>query len=293
MHLFSALGEACRSNVPLRDHSWYQIGGPARWFITPRNHSELTTALTICRDHDLAWRVLGKGANILVRDEGFDGAVLHLCGPAWEDVTFEDERVTVGAGCDFTRIVKKLVADGFAGLENLAGIPGTLGGIIRMNAGGKYGCIADYVESVQLCDPTGTRVVRSREEVGFRYRGTALADCIVLGATLRLRRGTPAEIYERYRAIWSEKYATQPPLSHRSSGCIFKNPPKHAAGALIDRVGLKGTRVGGAEISTKHANFIVASEDSRAQDVLDLIAIARDRVRAETGVTLETEVELW
>lgn len=279
--------------------------------------------------------MLGRGANVLVADEGFPGAVIRLVGPEWERVDWplQDQapqtgdagatrdapmrvnapmfgdapmrgeaaqrvRVTAAAGADFVALVKEAVRRGLAGLENLAGIPGAVGGIIRMNAGGKYGCVADYVDSVRVLSATGEIADWPRDAVGFRYRHTELDACVVLAATLRLTPDDPAAIQQRYLRIWREKYDSQPPLSERSAGCVFKNPPKTAAetrsaGALIDQAGLKGTSIGGAVISSKHANFIVAGEGATSADILALIALAQARVRERFGIELQTEVEIW
>lgn len=311
---FAGLEAFCREEEPLRDHTWYRLGGPARWFLTPRDESELLEALARCRTYAIDWRVLGHGANLLVCDAGIDGAVIVLTGPAWEAVRFDSstaeadqscatpmthhaQRIFAAAGADFPRLVKQCASRGLAGLENLAGIPGSVGGIIRMNAGGKYGSVSQYVESVRVLERDGRVNTRSNADVDFRYRHSNLDGCIVLGAVFRLPVGDPAETTQRFRRIWNEKAASQPAVSQRSCGCIFKNPPaaasKFSAGALIDRAGLKGVRVGGAEISSRHANFIVAHDGATAQDVLDLIALAKDRVRSTGGPELELEVEVW
>lgn len=305
MTWYSGLEEICRPDVPLRDFTWYHLGGSARWFFTPRSEQQLRDLLARCRGHGVPWRVLGRGANILVRDQGFDGAVIHLRTPPWiprsdpaalsefEQVTYDGPLLAAGAGAEFTRLVRQACNRGLGGLEALAGIPGTLGGIVRMNAGGRYGEIREFVRSVRVLDAAGQVRELTPAQVGFSYRHTALDGCIVLGAALELRPADAAALTARYREIWNNKFATQPPVSERSAGCIFKNPPGQSAGALIDQSGLKGARRGGAEISRKHANFIVAAEGATAQDVLDLIAHAQERVQAEKGVLLEREVEVW
>lgn len=293
MTWYSGLEEICRPDVPLRDFTWYKLGGPARWFCTPQNESQLVDILARCRRSGIPWRVLGMGANILVRDQGYDGAVIYLQSPEFQHVAYDGNLVSVGAGADFTKLVRKSCNMGLAGLEALAGIPGTLGGIIRMNAGGRYGEVAQFVREVRVVNPQGELVVLPKDQVNFSYRHTALDGCIVVGATLSLGTGDPAELTARYREIWNNKYATQPPVSERSAGCIFKNPPGQSAGALVDQAGLKGARRGGAEISTKHANFIVADEGATAQDVLDLVKLAQERVYQSAGIELKLEVELW
>jgi UDP-N-acetylmuramate dehydrogenase len=293
MSWYSGLEAVCRADVPLREHTWYGLGGPARWFCMPRHEEELAALLARCRDAGIAWRILGRGANVLVRDSGFDGAVIHFTGDAWEETTYDESVVRAAAGVDFTQLVRQSVERGLGGLENLAGIPGSVGGIIRMNAGGKYGNIGAYVQSVRLMSPAGMITERPAAQMGFTYRHSNVGENVVLAATLHLPPGDRDELRARFRQIWTEKAGSQPPVSARSAGCIFQNPPGKAAGQLIDAAGLKGARRGGAEISTKHANFILAYPEATAQDVLDLVALARDSVQAQFGIELQLEVEVW
>lgn len=293
MSWFSGLEHVCRSNVPLANHTWYGLGGPARWFFTPESEAELALLLRRCAEHNVAWRILGHGANLLVRDAGFDGAVIHLRGEHWTRTHLDGPCVFAAGGADFPKLVKLTVEAGLAGFENLAGIPGTVGGIIRMNAGGKWGSISQYVRRVHLMNSEGVVEERLVEQMGFAYRRSLVGDAIVLDAWFQLARGERAAVLEQFRKVWNEKHATQPAVAARSCGCIFRNPPGQSAGALIDRAGLKGARVGGAEISMHHANFIVAREGARAADVLALIEQAQAAVREQFGVELETEVEIW
>lgn len=312
MHWFAGLEAICRTDVPLRHYTWYRLGGPARWFVEPRDEADLAIVLERCRGHGIAWRVLGRGANVLVGDVGVDGVVICL-GSAGErgraaespgaerprraaslaGVRYEGPQVHVGAAANFAHLVKDTIKRGLCGLEVLAGIPGSMGGVIRMNAGGKYGEIANFVRSVRVIEPTGQVVTRTSPQLGFRYRQSELNGGIVLGATLELTPGDGPAAEARFKQVWNEKYATQPPVSARSAGCIFKNPAGHSAGKLIDQAGLKGERIGGAEFSRRHANFIVAQDGATARDVLDLIALAKDRVWNASGVELQLEVEIW
>lgn len=293
MPSFTDLEPSCRTDVPLAEHTWYGLGGAARWFYTPRGEAELCALLARFRTSGMPWRILGRGANVLVRDQGFDGAVIKLVGDAHACIQIDGTLVHAGGGADFTRVVRRSVDHGLGGLENLAGIPGSVGGIIRMNAGGRYGCVAEHVREVRLIGPEGGTETRAARDIDFRYRHTDLGGCVILGATFALRRDDRSELRERFKRIWNEKAAAQPAVSARSAGCIFKNPPGEAAGALLDQAGLKGQRVGGAEISSRHANFIVAHPGARTADVLELIALAKDRVRSKTGIELELEVEVW
>jgi UDP-N-acetylmuramate dehydrogenase len=289
----AGLEAICQPDAPLAELTWYRLGGPARWLLSPRNDAELAEVVSRCRTAGIAWRVLGHGANVLVRDAGVDAAVIRLNAPAFQECRWDGAIVHAAGGADFPRIVKESAPRGLAGLAGLAGIPGSVGGIIRMNAGGKYGYIADVVRDVRVLTPAGEFETRSAASIDFGYRHTELHGAIVIGATLALTPGDPAALAEEYRRVWLEKAAAQPAMAARSAGCIFRNPPGAAAGALIDRAGLKGTRRGAAEISTRHANFIVAYPGATAQDVLDLITLAKDRVHAAFDVELETEVEIW
>ena len=293
MSWFSGFESIVRTDVPLREYTWYKLGGPARWFCEPRDEDELATLLKRALENDIPWRILGGGANVIVRDTGFDGVVFHLCGPTFERVEFDGEIVRAGAGADFPKLISAALKRNLVGLEVLAGIPGTIGGAVRMNAGGRYGEIGRFVRDVHLLDLDGQMVTRAASEVGFAYRHTNLDDRIVLGVTLKLVHGDGAQALQRYREILTEKQRDQPPLAARSAGSIFKNPSQQPAGRLLDQVGLKGVRVGGAEISTRHANFILAYDDATADDVLNLIQLAKERVRQATGIELEPEVDIW
>lgn len=293
MSWFAGFEGICRPDAPLGPYTWYRLGGPARWLFEPRDDSELVALTARCREHGIAWRVLGHGANLLVSDGGFDGAVIRLSAPFFQRVIYEQALVTAGAGCDFPKLVRETIERGLVGLEALAGVPGTVGGVTRMNAGGRYGELRQFVRRVRVLERDGTLRDRTNEQAGFGYRTSDLAGCVVLATTFELTHGSREAALERHKRIWNEKHASQPPVSARSAGCVFKNPPGDAAGRLLEQAGLKGTRVGGAEISTRHANFIVAANGATAADVLALIDLARQRVLEHFGVRLETEIEIW
>lgn len=246
MNLFADLGEYCRPNVPLGPLTWFKIGGPAEWLVEPRNEEDLAVVVHRCREAGMPLRVLGLGANLLVSDGGVRGAVVRLSAAHFQRVEVDGERVTAGAGAHLTKLVKSTASGGLAGLEVLAGIPGTVGGGVRMNCGGKYGDLASSVQSVCVLSGRGGICERTREEVGFSYRHSELGDDVVMSATFALKMEDAKSVQERYREIWRFKSETQPALEDCSAGCIFKNPKEGAsAGKLIDELGLKGTRVGG------------------------------------------------
>ena len=289
---FSGLEEIVAEGEPLARYTWYKIGGPARWFIRPRSLEELRLASIRCLENEIPIYVLGLGANLLVSDDGVDGAVFRLDHEHWRRVKYDGTRVEVGAGVDMQKLIVRTVREGLAGIESLAGIPGTLGGGIRMNAGGKFGDIGAVVTRVQVMDTEGTVFDRLKDDLVFDYRSTNIAAKFILGATLELDEDDPERIMKRTKEIWMYKRNSQP-LNTKNAGCIFKNPRGLSAGALIDQAGLKGLRVGGAEVSDKHANFIVAHPGCRADDILKLVKIIREKVFEKFEVHLESEVKVW
>jgi UDP-N-acetylmuramate dehydrogenase len=257
-----------------------KVGGPAEFFVEPRTPEELALVFIAAREADLPVRYLGSGANLLIRDAGVRGAVIHLR-------RFDArEGLHVGAGYNLARLCKETAAEGLAGLEALAGVPATVGGAVRMNAGGRHGEIAAAVRYVDVMNPAGELLRLTHEQIGFRYRRTSLDGAIIVAAGFGLE---PAEgVRERYDAVLEEKRRSQP-LGTHNAGCMFKNPPGGQAGRLIDEGGLKGERVGGAHVSTKHANFIVNDGGATASDVLQLV----ERIRSRVPVPLDLEVEVW
>lgn len=289
---FAGLEEFVAENVPLARLTWYRIGGPARWMVTPRNPEELQEAARRCVENAIPIYVLGLGANLLVKDEGVNAAVFRLADDYWKKIDLEAGRVHVGAGADMQKLLVKMVRQGRSGIECLAGIPGTIGGGVRMNAGGKFGDIGAVVSRVSVMDTTGTLFERTKDDLEFTYRHANISARFILGATLELEEDDPHRIMKRTKEIWMYKQTTQP-LNTKNAGCIFKNPKPLSAGALIDQSGLKGLRSGGAEVSTKHANFIIAHPGCTAADILKLMNMVRATVYEKHGVTLENEVEIW
>lgn len=289
---FEGLDDIIAENVPLAPKTWYRIGGPARWFIQPRTVEELSEAALRCSENDIPIFVLGLGANLLVSDAGVNGAVFRLDQEYWRRVKFEKTTVEVGAGVDIQKLILRTVRQGLAGIESLAGIPGTIGGGIRMNCGGKFGDIGARITHVQVMDTAGTVFERLKDDLVFEYRSTNISAAFILGATLELEEDDPERILQRTKEIWMFKRNSQP-LNTKNAGCIFKNPRGLSAGALIDQAGLKGLQIGGAEVSTKHANFIIAHPGCKADDVLKLVKIIREKVYDKNEIHLESEVRIW
>ena len=229
---------------------------------------------------------------MLIRDEGVSGAVIQLVDAKFADVTAEGNEVRAGSGALLSQVISVSVKAGLAGLEVLTGIPGTIGGALKGNAGGKSGEIGQVTKSVLAMTAKGELVTRSGDELSFTYRSSNITEPFILEGTFALQSDDPEEITQRMKKIWIMKKASQP-LSDQSAGCIFKNPRGLSAGSLIDQAGLKGTRVGGAEVSDRHANFIVTHDGCKSDDVLRLIDLARTKVSEQFGVDLELEIQVW
>lgn len=244
------------------------------------------------REHSVPVKVLGRGANVLVSDDGFDGVVTRLDHPSFRKVTRRDTRLEVGAGVDLIPLARRCSARGLSGLECMAGIPATVGGAVRMNAGGRFGEFSDVVRRVEVLGPDGRREFWAADRCGFGYRRSNIDGHLVLSAELELAEDDPARVRRKFEEFFELKRASQP-LADQSAGCIFKNPNGHSAGALIDQAGLKGTTCGEARVSERHANFIVARRGAKASDVMRLIDLIRERVRALFSTELEVEIDIW
>ena len=292
MKLFTGLDRIVKYDESLAKHCWMGIGGPARYFITPRNRQELAEVVKRCRENDLAMLVLGQGANLLVLSKRVDAAVIHLGSEGFSQIEIEDRRLRAAAGADLPRLVRQCIRAGLSGLEPLVGIPGTLGGGVRMNAGGRFGDIGAAISSVEVMDSAGRIYTWSKEELVFGYRRTNIAAKFILQACFDLEPDDPQRVLRQAKQMWIYKKNTQP-LANKSAGCVFRNPRGLSAGALIDQAGLKGQRVGGAMISPVHANFIVVDKSAQPKDMQELISLMRQKVQEKFEVSLELELEIW
>jgi UDP-N-acetylmuramate dehydrogenase len=292
MSIFSGFEEIVEQDHPLAPHTWYRLGGPADYFLRPRNAKELKEIIRRCNENHVRMNVLGFGSNLLVSDEGVRGAVIKLQAGEFGRTQFDGGQVTAWAGAELSRLVLDCVEKGLSGIEALTGIPGSIGGAVRMNAGGQFGDIGSVVEAVTLMDIQGNVFEKRKPELIFDYRSVNIRARFILNAQLQLTPGDPVKIMRTVKEGWICKKNSQP-LNTRNCGCVFKNPPGAAAGALIDRAGLKGHQIGGAVVSEKHANFIIAKDGCRSNDVLRLIDVIRQRVREQFDVELELELEIW
>ncbi|MGD9722605.1 MAG: UDP-N-acetylmuramate dehydrogenase [Pirellulales bacterium] len=277
---------------PLAPYTWFHLGGPAEYFAVPQSLEQLQALVRRCHEAEVLARVLGGGSNILVRDEGVSGVVISLDSPAFTSIAIDKQTVTAGGGAKLGHAISMSVREGLAGLEALVGIPGTVGGALRGNAGSHGGDIGQWTCRATVMTRRGEIISRERDELVFAYRESSLDELVITSAQFELEEDNPEELTKRMQKQWIVKKANQP-LGHQSAGCIFKNPRGMSAGMLIDQVGLKNTRYGQAVVSDRHANFIVADEGATSQDVLRLIDIVRERVNERLGIELETEIEVW
>ena len=287
-----ARGIACFREEKLARYTTIRIGGPAELLVRPRTAEELRAVIDLAHSEDVALRVLGAGSNVLVSDKGVRGIVVHT--RSLDEIRFEDGGVVqAGAGVHFPTLVRKVTAKGLRGLEAGVGIPGSLGGVLTMNAGAYQFSIGPLVDEVLAILPSRGPFHLRGDAIDFRYRASSFGeDLIVAHVRLVLAADDPRAVRADMDQHMRFRKETQP-VGVKSSGCIFKNPEGGSAGKLLDELGLKGFRLGEARISEVHANFIVHDGAARASEILDLIDVVRTRVRKETSIELEPEIMTW
>jgi UDP-N-acetylenolpyruvoylglucosamine reductase len=280
-----------RAHEPLAKRTTLRVGGPADVYVEPATEEDLAAVLNFCGERELPFFVLGRGSNLLVRDGGFRGVVICLAQPFFSRIEIVGKRLLCGAGAKLKNVAVEAKRSGLTGLEFLEGIPGSVGGALRMNAGAMGSETFNAVESVRFMDSAGEIFEKSGSEMAATYRSCALLKThIALSATFHAKPASRAEVEERMKLFSEKRWSSQPAAP--SAGCMFKNPPTIAAGKLIDELGLKGLRVGGAVVSSEHGNFLVNDGNATARDVLELIETVKQRVKAEYGIDLHTEVEI-
>jgi len=292
MGIFSGLEKIVKTDYPLAKRTWYGLGGAADYFIRPKTVEQLKEVVRRCNENNIPIYVMGFGSNLLISDEGLRGAVIKLESEQFTKIEFNGEEVTAWAGAELSKLVLTCVEKGLSGIEALTGIPGSVGGAVKMNAGGNFGDLGSVVETVTLMDGEGNAFEKSKPELVFDYRRTNIIAKFILNARLKLNAADSEQIMRTVKENWIYKKNNQP-LNTRNSGCIFKNPSGASAGALIDRAGLKGLQIGGALVSEKHANFIIAEKDCRSRDVMRLIEAIKQRVKEKFDTELELEIEVW
>lgn len=275
---------------PMSRHTSFRIGGPADMMAMPKNEAELSNLLQKAAANNIPVTLIGNGSNLLVRDKGIRGLVIKL-GNMLNEILVDGNKITFGSGVSLALASRKAAENSLSGMEFAVGIPGSIGGAVYMNAGAYDGEMANVVAAVRVMDATGKVTIMSAEELRFGYRKTALQESglIVTSVTVVLQKAEQQKIMAKMDDF-SQRRISKQPLELPSAGSMFKRPPGYFAGTLIEQTGLKGYSVGGAQISEKHAGFVVNTGNATAADVLGLIKYVQDRVLAAHGVLLQPEV---
>jgi UDP-N-acetylmuramate dehydrogenase len=282
----------CQRNAPLAPFTYLKLGGPAEVLAQPRSQEELSALVRRCFEERIPLRVLGCGCNLLVRDEGVAGVVLRLTEPAFTTITVQGRTVRAGTGASVSQLIFQSARHNLAGLETLVGIPGTVGGALRTNAGDRTGDIGQFVRLVEVLDDRGDVQVRDRDELRFGEHVSNLDDPVLLTVEFALELDSPDLIVKRLRKAWIVRKASQP-LHRESAGRLFKNPRGLNASTLIDQAGLSRTRVGGAQISDRDPNYVIIHPGATSRDVLRLLEMVRSRVQERFNIPLEQEITVW
>ncbi len=284
-------GECIKTNEPMSRHTTFRIGGPARYYVRPKTREQLARTAMLCRRENVSWYVVGHGSNLLAGDEGYDGVILSTEGLTRCQV--EGEEMRAEAGLLLSRAAKEAARMSLGGFEFAAGIPGTVGGAVVMNAGAYGSELKDVLTWVRVLDTEGKILTLEAGELELGYRTSRIPSegYVVLEAGFKLAAGDREAILGRMEELAAKRREKQP-LDYPSAGSTFKRPAGHFAGKLIEDAGLRGFRVGGAQVSEKHCGFVINRKDATAADVMELCREVKRRVREQSGVELELEVKL-
>ena len=292
MGQLSGFEHIVREREPLAPYTWFRLGGCAEYFAEPTSEQELQALVRHCFEREIPIRVLGGGSNLLIRDQEVPGIVVHLGAAAFSEIKVQDNVIAVGAGAKLGHVISTAVREGLAGLEPLVGIPGTIGGAVHGNSGTENDDARQWMTRADVVTRSGEIVQHFRDDLHFAYRYSNLDELVILRALFSLEREDRTDLTKRMQTLWIVKRAKQPP-SDENVGRIFKNSGGMRAAQLIEQAGLKGTRIGGAEISAQHPDFIVAHTGATSDNVLQLIELARQQVESRIGVELELQLEIW
>jgi UDP-N-acetylmuramate dehydrogenase len=286
-------GEGIRFHYPMHRLTTYKVGGPVEALWEARDLEKLKKGIRYLCMEDIPYGVLGRGSNLLVKDKGIDGVMILLSGSlAVIKDSADKSLIWAGGGVHLTDLMNWCRQNGLSGLEFLAGIPGTVGGAVVMNAGAFGKEVNERIKALQFVLPGGTQVEMKRSELKFSYRRLQMEEGqLVTKAWFSLNRATPKAVSEKMSGFLRTRKQTQP-LEYPSAGSVFKNPPGDHAGRLIEKAGLKGKKIGGAVVSEKHANFIVNQGGATAKDILSLMDLVRLEVKRTAGITLEAEIRV-
>lgn len=284
-------GSIVRFDEPMARRTTLRVGGPADCYVEPADERDLAVLIRFCAEQTVPWMVIGRGSNVLVRDGGIRGVVIGLNRPHFQSIRVEENRISAGAGAKLKAVAVEARRHALSGLEFMEGIPGSVGGSLRMNAGAMGSSLFDVARTVRVMDASGDAQELAASEMGAGYRRCLwLKNRIALGAVFAGRPAPVEEVAERMNAYSRKRWDSQPAAP--SAGCMFKNPAAIPAGRLIDELGLKGCRVGGAMVSDVHGNFMVNDRQATARDVLRLMDKIRAEAKSRRGIDLEPEVQI-
>jgi len=293
MNWWKSLKGRVRFEEPLKNHTTFKIGGPAKFFIEPLDLKDLKQAASLAKTNDTPIFLLGSGSNVLVNDKGISGIVLQLSSPYFKKISRKNNFFEIGSGLLLARLVKYALERSLSGVEFLASIPGTVGGALAMNAGAWGKDIGNIIEKVTVMDYNGNIKILSRKNIKLEYRKSSLSKYIILSCRIRLVKKHKQEIRDTMRKYIKFRQNSQESY-YSNAGCIFKNPSLiESAGRLIDLCSLKNKRIGGACVSQKHANFIINRENAKAGDVLKLMNLIETKVKQRFNINLEPEIKIW
>lgn len=292
-HPFEAFGEIVTCDAPLAPLTWLRLGGPAQFLAKPRNSDDLGGLIRQANAHNIPWRILAGGFNILIRDKGVNGLVIQMASPAFSEIDIKANRVSVGAAVPLTALISQTARAGLSGLEQLTGVPGTIGGAIKSAAATRTASLEPMIRQLSLMDADTDIVEFARDDLAPGQKWSDLEDHVILNLVLELSPDSPENVVRRMRNVWILKKEHQP-YGHQAAACIFKDPrPDLTAETIIDQAGLKGSRIGGAEVSLRNANYIVADTNCSPNDILKLIDLIRGEVERQFHIELALRVEVW
>lgn len=292
MDLIQGFETIIRENEPLAPYTRLRIGGVAEYFAEPTTIEELAALVKRFMEAGQSVRLLGGGSNLLIRDEGTSGLVLHLAAPVFCKLESSGNQLVAGGGTRLPHFVSMAVANGFGGSENLVGIPGTVGGALHGNSGNQHAGIGSWIQSATVVTRKGEIVTREREDMNFGYRESSLTELVIVDATFQFEKDDAGQLTKRMQKLWIVKRANEP-AGDENAAYIFKDHGGESAGRLIDMAGLRGTRMGEVEISSRDSNFYVAGPNASSDDVLRLIELVQTRVSDRLGVELEQSLVVW
>ena len=292
MDLIQGFETIVRENEPLAPYTRLRIGGVAEYFAEPTSSEELSELIKRFLKAELPVRLLGGGSNLLVRDEGTPGLVIHLAAPAFCKLDAQGNHLVAGGGARLSHFVSIAIANGFVGAENLVGIPGTVGGALHGNAGNQQAGVGVWIQQATAVTRKGELVTRSRAEMNFGYRESSLTELVIVDATFQFEVDDPEQLTRRMQKLWIVKRSNEP-TSDENAIQVFKDQGGEPAGRLIDLAGLRGTRIGAVEISSRDSNFIVASAEASSDDVMRLVDLIQTRVSDRLGIELEQTLVVW